>query len=158
MHVARVSASLRHGITIESSIASVEVGMRGGPVVRGAASPSYRMGAMNLGLVVSTLGRTEPLERLLRSLAPQVGPDDRIVLVAQDNRDQVERLAARFRGADVAIDVTTSERGASRGRNAGVAALPPASGSCTSPTTRRGSPTGASRPFGQRRARSRPAP
>jgi GT2 family glycosyltransferase len=82
------------------------------------------MGAMNLGLVVSTLGRAEPLERLLRSLAPQVGPDDRIVLVAQDNRDQVERLAARFRGADVAIDVTTSERGASRGRNAGVAALP----------------------------------
>jgi hypothetical protein len=82
------------------------------------------MGAMNLGLVVSTLGRTEPLERLLRSLAPQVGPDDRIVLVAQDNRDQVERLAERFRGADVAIDVTTSERGASRGRNAGVAALP----------------------------------
>ena len=79
---------------------------------------------MNLGLVVSTLGRAEPLERLLRSLAPQVAPDDRIVLVAQANRDAVERLAERFREAGVAIDVTTSERGASRGRNAGVAALP----------------------------------
>lgn len=80
---------------------------------------------MNLGLVVSTLGRAEPLERLLRSLAPQVRPEDRLVLVAQENLDAVERLAERFRADDFAIDVTTSERGASRGRNTGVAALPP---------------------------------
>lgn len=80
---------------------------------------------MNLGLVISTLGRAEPLERLLRSLAPQVRPDDRLVLVAQGNLDAVERLAERFRGDGFAIDVTTSARGASRGRNAGVAVLPP---------------------------------
>lgn len=80
---------------------------------------------MNLGLVVSTLGRAEPLERLLRSLSDQVRPDDRIVLVAQDRVDEVERLAEGFRGGSFAIDVTTSARGASRGRNAGVAALPP---------------------------------
>ena len=80
---------------------------------------------MNLGLVVSTLGRAEPLERLLRSLSAQVRPEDRIVLVAQDNRDEVERLAEGFRDAAMTIDVTTSPRGASRGRNAGVAALPP---------------------------------
>jgi hypothetical protein len=83
------------------------------------------MGAMNLGLVVSTLGRAEPLERLLGSLSAQVQPDDRLVLVAQDNLEGVERLAARFRADAFAIEVTTSPRGASRGRNAGVAALPP---------------------------------
>ncbi|MFD4423058.1 glycosyltransferase family 2 protein [Agromyces sp. NPDC058484] len=80
---------------------------------------------MNLGLVVSTLGRAEPLERLLRSLSRQVHPDDRLVLVAQDHLAEVEALAGRFRGDGFAIDVTTSPRGASRGRNAGVAALPP---------------------------------
>ena len=80
---------------------------------------------MNLGLVVSTLGRAEPLERLLRSLSAQVRSEDRIVLVAQDRFDDVERLVERFRDDAFRIDVTTSARGASRGRNAGVAALPP---------------------------------
>ncbi|MDR6904631.1 glycosyltransferase involved in cell wall biosynthesis [Agromyces sp. 3263] len=80
---------------------------------------------MSLGLVVSTLGRAEPLERLLRSLAPQLRADDRVVIVAQDRVEEVEALADRYRGAGTVIDVTTSERGASRGRNAGVAALPP---------------------------------
>lgn len=80
---------------------------------------------MNLGLVVSTLGRAEPLERLLRSLSAQICPDDRLVLVAQDHLAEVERLAERFRGDAFVIEVTTSPRGASRGRNAGVAALPP---------------------------------
>lgn len=80
---------------------------------------------VNLGLVVSTLGRTEPLERLLESLSTQLRSDDRVVLVAQDRRADVERLADRFRSDTVAIDVTTSPRGASRGRNAGVASLEP---------------------------------
>jgi hypothetical protein len=80
---------------------------------------------VNLGLVVSTLGRAEPLERLLRSLSAQVRPDDRLVLVAQDHLAEVERLAEMFRGDAFVIEVTTSPRGASRGRNAGVAALPP---------------------------------
>ncbi|GGJ71225.1 glycosyltransferase family 2 protein [Agromyces bauzanensis] len=80
---------------------------------------------MDLGLVVSTLGRTEPLERLLRSLAGQVRSGDRLVIVSQDRLGDVEALATRFRGDRFAIDVTASERGASRGRNAGVAALPP---------------------------------
>jgi glycosyltransferase involved in cell wall biosynthesis len=83
------------------------------------------MVAMNLGLVVATLGRVEPLERLLESLAPQVRPDDRVVIVAQGRIDDVEDLAARFRADGLAVDVRTSALGASRGRNAGVAALPP---------------------------------
>jgi hypothetical protein len=79
---------------------------------------------MYLGLVVSTLGRAEPLERLLESLAPQLRSDDRVVLVAQDRVLEVEALARRYRDEGMAVDVVTSERGASRGRNAGVAALP----------------------------------
>ncbi|HKH08964.1 MAG TPA: hypothetical protein VKA62_08445 [Agromyces sp.] len=80
---------------------------------------------MNLGLVVSTLGRAEPLERLLRSLSAQVHPDDLVILVAQGRVSEIEGLAARFRDDAFSIEVTTSERGASRGRNAGVALLPP---------------------------------
>ena len=59
------------------------------------------------------------------SLSAQVRSDDRLVLVAQDRVDDVERLVERFRDEAFRIDVTTSARGASRGRNAGVAALPP---------------------------------
>lgn len=80
---------------------------------------------MDLGLVVSTLGRTEPLERLLRSLSTQLTAGDRLVVVSQDRVAEVEALAQRFRSGRFVIEVTTSERGASRGRNAGVAALPP---------------------------------
>jgi len=80
---------------------------------------------MYLGLVVSTLGRAEPLTRLLESLAPQLRAGDRVVIVAQDRIAEVEALAHRFRNDGMAVEVTTSERGASRGRNAGVAALPP---------------------------------
>jgi hypothetical protein len=79
---------------------------------------------MSLGLVVSTLGRAEPLERLLGSLAPQLRTEDRVVLVAQDRVLEVEALARRHRDEGMHVDVITSERGASRGRNAGVAALP----------------------------------
>jgi hypothetical protein len=80
---------------------------------------------VNLGLVVSTLGRVGPLERLLESLAPQLRSDDRVVIVAQERLPHVERLAGAFRSERVVISVTTSPRGASRGRNAGVALLDP---------------------------------
>src|SRR6218665_56976 len=80
---------------------------------------------MNIGLVVSTLGRTEPLERLLRSLTDQLTGDDHVVIVAQQRLAEVTALANRFRDAPWPITVTTSAPGAARGRNVGVAALPP---------------------------------
>src|SRR6218665_84646 len=80
---------------------------------------------MNIGLVVSTLGRTEPLERLLRSLTDQLTADDHVVIVAQQRLAEVTALANRFRDARWPITVTTSAPGAARGRNVGVAALPP---------------------------------
>src|SRR6218665_2290149 len=124
---------------------------------------------MNIGLVVSTLGRTEPLERLLRSLTDQLTGYDHVVIVAQQRLAEVTALANRFRDAPWPITVTTSAPGAARGRNVGVAALPPgdrllhfpnhttsfpprtppsprAIGCCTSPTTRRGFRPAPSRP------------
>lgn len=78
---------------------------------------------MDVGLVVSTLGRIEPLERLLRSLDGQLGDGDRVVIVAQDRQDEVEALASRHRTPEFRVTVTGSAPGASRGRNTGVAAL-----------------------------------
>lgn len=79
---------------------------------------------MNLGLIVTTLGRIDPLRALLESLRGQVGPDDRIVLVAQGSEDEVARLAAEFAADGLPVIATRSARGASLGRNTGVAALP----------------------------------
>lgn len=79
---------------------------------------------MNLALVVTTLGRESGLHRLLESLAGQMQPADRIVIVAQRSLAAVQSLAAGFSSVGCQIIVTTSELGASTGRNAGVAALP----------------------------------
>ncbi len=50
--------------------------------------------------------------------------DDHLVVVAQRNLPEVEALAAAHRSPNLQITVITSPPGASRGRNAGVAALP----------------------------------
>ena len=50
--------------------------------------------------------------------------DDHLVIVAQGNLAAVEALAASYRSPNRQITVVTSPPGASRGRNAGVAALP----------------------------------
>lgn len=78
---------------------------------------------MNLGLVVATLGRLDPLARLLDSLDGQLVEGDRLVIVAQRGLDDVHALVAAHRIAPAVI-VTTSAPGAANGRNVGVAALP----------------------------------
>ncbi|MBC7442626.1 MAG: hypothetical protein H7311_08920 [Ramlibacter sp.] len=79
---------------------------------------------MDLGLVVSTLGRVESLKRLFDSLSGQLSAQDALVVVAQRNLPAVEDLASVYRSDSMRITVTTSPPGAARGRNAGVAALP----------------------------------
>src|SRR6218665_1499064 len=99
---------------------------------------------MNIGLVVSTLGRTEPLERLLRSLTDQLTGDDHVVIVAQQRLAEVTALANRFRDAPWPITVTTCAPA-----GAEPSAWPPshrAIGCCTSPATRRGFRPAPSRP------------
>ncbi|HEU5222617.1 MAG TPA: glycosyltransferase [Candidatus Lumbricidophila sp.] len=77
---------------------------------------------MNLALVVTTLGRLAPLERLLDSLRGQLVPGDRVVVVTQREVEAVRQLTAQHEASDKLI-VITSEPGATRARNAGVAAL-----------------------------------
>lgn len=73
-------------------------------------------------LVVSTLGRVDPLRSLLESVAPQLTEIDRMVIVAQDRAGEVRQVAEEAaRDTRGQIQVTTSARGASLGRNAGVA-------------------------------------
>ena len=73
--------------------------------------------------MVTTLGRTAALQRLLESLDGQMSAGDLLVLVAQANEAEVRRLVEAHRSSDFEIIVTTSDRGASLGRNSGVAAL-----------------------------------
>lgn len=77
---------------------------------------------MRLALVVTTLGRIQALRALADSLVEQLGRDDRLVLVAQGNVAEVEALASDYAGL-LPVQVTTSARGATLGRNTGVAAL-----------------------------------
>ena len=75
-----------------------------------------------ISFVVTTLGRVESLERLLLSLAPQMGPDDQLIIVAQAHMPDVEALVESRRNLfprDIILG--ESARGASRGRNVGVA-------------------------------------
>ncbi|MRX42892.1 glycosyltransferase family 2 protein [Agromyces kandeliae] len=78
---------------------------------------------MELGLVVSTLGRVEPLQRLLDSLSGRLASGDELVVVAQRNLAEVTALVERFDAGRGRAVVTTSDPGAARGRNHGVASL-----------------------------------
>src|SRR3546814_10713881 len=78
------------------------------------------MSSVNLGLVVTTLGRLDPLRALLTSLEGQLGPEDHIVLVAPGRQHDVAALATEFVARGVPVTATTSGRGASLGRNTGV--------------------------------------
>lgn len=80
--------------------------------------------SVDLGLVVSTLGRVRALDRLLASLDGRLGPSDRVVVVAQGAVPAVRALAARYADTGLPVVVITSGRGAALGRNTGVAALP----------------------------------
>jgi hypothetical protein len=79
---------------------------------------------VELAFVVTTLGRVDRLRRLLGSLDGRLAAGDRLVIVAQGERPAIEALVRGFDAGAGSVVVTDSARGASRGRNAGVAALP----------------------------------
>ncbi|WP_409047311.1 glycosyltransferase family 2 protein [Microbacterium sp. HA-8] len=80
-----------------------------------------RPGDSDITMVVTTLGRIDYLERLIRSLIPQLSERDTLVIVAQANVAQTRALAERHRSAlSARLIVGESARGASRGRNVGV--------------------------------------
>lgn len=80
---------------------------------------------MNIGLSVTTLGRIDALRALLSSLENQLRDGDQVILVAQGKEEEVAELATEFAERGVPVLATTSARGASLGRNTGVAILPP---------------------------------
>jgi glycosyltransferase involved in cell wall biosynthesis len=81
------------------------------------------MDLKNIGFIVTTLGRIEPLKKLLSSLVNQITSEDSIVIIAQDNEIEVKALIQDFNY--LPIKYSTSGRGASLGRNVGVKILKP---------------------------------
>lgn len=75
----------------------------------------------SLDLVVATVDRVEPLERLLGSLESQREGPARLIVVDQNADDRVTRLLAGHRGLDTLH--LTSSPGLSRARNVGLAHL-----------------------------------
>ncbi len=72
-------------------------------------------------LVVSTLGRLSSLTTLMNAVVPQLDEGDELVIVAQGEFEAVYDLVRSHETQTVGtLTFTTSERGASRGRNAGV--------------------------------------
>ena len=72
-----------------------------------------------LSLVVTTLGRTVQVERLLRSLAVQSHADFEVVVVDQNNDDRLCPILEQDWPFPLKRFHTPGERGASRGRNRG---------------------------------------
>src|SRR3990170_2883756 len=75
------------------------------------------MGAM-ISLVVCTLGRKDPLRRLLNSLAKQTYRPFEIIIADQNPRGYLDPVLDEYPG--LPIIRVHSERGLSRGRNAGL--------------------------------------
>ena len=78
------------------------------------------MEELPVSLVTATLGRTEPLRRLLQSLRHQDFRDFEVIVVDQNPPGTLDPLLAGF--ADLDLRVVRSEKGLSRARNVGIAA------------------------------------
>lgn len=76
---------------------------------------------MKFSLIVATVHRTEPLVRLLASLAGQTCRDFELILVDQNPDDRVKVLADAWSGRMTILHVR-SEKGLSRARNLGIVA------------------------------------
>ncbi|WP_460433635.1 glycosyltransferase family 2 protein [Angustibacter speluncae] len=77
-------------------------------------------GGPALSLVVSTIGRPADLARLLRSVERSTVAGRVQLVVCDQSQDQSCARVLRESGTSVAWEATTSGRGASRGRNAGL--------------------------------------
>lgn len=74
---------------------------------------------VKVSLIVSTLGRTTQLQRLLDSLAIHDFRQFELIVVDQNSDDRLTPVLAPHRG-EMEIIHTQSKRGVSRGRNAGI--------------------------------------
>ncbi len=76
--------------------------------------------APELSLVVSTIGRPEDLRRLLRSLETSTAADRLELVLCDQAADRASTRVLEESGTAIVWSATTSGRGASRGRNAGL--------------------------------------
>lgn len=79
---------------------------------------------VKVGVVITTIGREDALDRLLRSIAAQEHPVTCVVIADQSPKHQLVPLVERWR-MRLPVQHVKSGRGASAGRNDGLAALPP---------------------------------
>ncbi len=76
---------------------------------------------MKFSLIVSTIGREEPLRLLLHSLVEQRRTDFEVIVVDQSQANGIAGVVAEFAGALPLRHEPMKERGACRGRNRGIA-------------------------------------
>lgn len=76
-----------------------------------------------VGIVMTTLGRLGPVEHLLESLRGQLRDHDRVVVVAQGHEAELRSLCSRYQRMGLPLEITSSARGASLGRNTGAQLL-----------------------------------
>jgi glycosyltransferase involved in cell wall biosynthesis len=74
---------------------------------------------MRISVIVSTVGRVDPLRTLFESLAAQTHRDFQVLVVDQNPPGTLEPLVAEYAGR-FALHHLRSPRGASRGRNVGL--------------------------------------
>lgn len=77
---------------------------------------------MKFSLVMATLGRSLEIDRLFKSLVAQTHTDFEVIVVDQNPDDRVPQVADRFKG-QLNIVYLRSEKGLSRARNVGLAAV-----------------------------------
>jgi glycosyltransferase involved in cell wall biosynthesis len=75
---------------------------------------------MLFSLIVCSVDRTEPLPRLLGSLAAQSEKDFEVILVDQNGDDRLSPILRTWSGAGLRIRPITSALGLSRARNRGI--------------------------------------
>jgi glycosyltransferase involved in cell wall biosynthesis len=74
-------------------------------------------------IIVPTVGRVDQVDRLLTSVAAQSYGAFRLIVVDQNPDDRLVPVLERYRRDMTILRLTSSERGASRARNAGLAAM-----------------------------------
>src|ERR1700688_2110346 len=75
----------------------------------------------HFSVIIPTIGRTEELHKMLRSLADQRPADFEVIVVDQNEDDRVDRLLSTLAAEVTVSHVRRGQKGASGARNAGLA-------------------------------------
>ena len=84
---------------------------------------STRMDSPTFDIIVPTVGRVDPVDRLLASVAAQTYRAFQLIVVDQNRDERLVPVLDRYRQDMTIVRLTSSELGASRARNAGLEAM-----------------------------------